>query len=529
MVVCQFDRLRRSDPASIRSALADLLESLDETYEQTLLGIEEGKRTYARCLFQCLSASICPLRVGELAAILAFRFDVHPIFSAAWHRKNAEEAVLSACSSLIMIADGEGGQVMQFSHVSVKEFLTSDRLANVDERLSYYHILPEPAHTLLAQACLGVLSRLDDKIDRNAIGDFPLAQYAARHWVDHAQIGNVTSHIEEGMERLFDPIKPHFAAWVWLYDIDRHWVDPMSGVHPTQPEAAPLYYAALCGFVGLVEHLLVSHSSDINCRGGSHTTPLHAATVKGHVQVISLLLRSGADPNSRDNLGRVPLHKVTDGGHFVMEQTSLEITRLLFDSGANVNVTDDEGCSPLHAAARNGYREVAQQLVEFGASLDARNQNQQTPLPRPLHQMARIHDDASLIQDLYPANTVHEYNLKSLGRDYAIITVKSHARTALDTPLLYFGEELKGFVILSLNNLSDMQNMDVAVSRLFFNNVTTIELGTRSCRFLIWTPISHRSRPGASCCRIRSMSLISQAEGFVGPLPLRRQPIPSGR
>ena len=461
LVVCQFDRLCRSDPAGIRSALANLPESLDETYEQALLGIEEEKRTYALCLFQCLSVSIRPLRVEELAAILAVRFDVHPIYSAAWRRENAQEAVLSACSSLIMISDGEGDQVVQLSHVSVKEFLTSDRLAEADERLSYYHILPEPAHTLLAQACLGVLSRLDDKIDRNAIGDFPLAQYSARHWVDHAQIGNVAPHIEEDMERLLDPIKPHFAAWVWLCDIDRHWVDPMSEVHPTQPEAASLYYAALCGFVGLVEHL-VSHSSDIDCRGGSHTTPLHAATVKGHVEVISVLLRSGADPNSRDNLGRAPLHKVTDGGHFVMEQTSLEITRLLFNSGANVNVTDDEGYSPVHAAARNGYREVVQQLVEFGANLDARIQNQQMPPPRP--QNARMHNDDSLVQDFYPANTVHEYNLKSRGRDYAIITVKSHARTALDTPLLYFGEEIKGFVILSLNDLIDMWNVDVVVS-----------------------------------------------------------------
>ena len=300
--------------------------------------------------------SIRPLRVEELAGILAVQFDATaaPSFNEDLRQLDAEEAVLSACSSLIAIVNREGGQVVQFSHFSVKEFLTSDRLATADERLSCYHILPEPAHTLLAHACLSVLLRLDDKIDRNAIGHFPLAPYAARHWVDHAQFGNVSSHIREVMERLFDPAKPHFAAWVWLYDIDHNWMNPMSTIHPTRPEAVPLYYAALCGFRGLVEHLIVSHSRDINSRGGSHTTPLHAASVKGHLEVASLLLESGADPNSRDNLGRVPLHRVSQGGHLVMEQSSLEIARLLVNSGANVNITDDEGWTPLHAAAHLG-------------------------------------------------------------------------------------------------------------------------------------------------------------------------------
>ncbi|KAI0300817.1 hypothetical protein BC826DRAFT_1102149 [Russula brevipes] len=65
-----------------------------------------------------------------------------------------------------------------------------------------------------------------------------------------------------------------------------------------------------------------------------------------------------------------------------------------------------------------------------------------------------------------PADTVHQYNLKSRGRIYALITVKSHAPNARDPPLLYFGEELTGFVILSLNDLSGMQSMDVML-RMF--------------------------------------------------------------
>jgi hypothetical protein len=269
-VVCQFDRLRRNFFASIRRVLADLPESLDKTYEQTLLGIDREKQEYAQRLFQCLSVSIRPLRVEELAEILAVEFDATaaPSFNEDLRPMDAEEAVLSACSSLIAIVDREGGQVVQFSHFSVQEFLASDRLATAEERLSCYHILPEPAHALLAHAGLSVLLRLNNTVDRNAIGHFPLALYAARHWVDHAQFGNVSSHIEEAMERLLDPTNPHFAAWIWLYDIDHHWVNPMSDVRPTQPEAVPLYYASLCGFgVSL----------------GASSFPIHRTSIAGAV------------------------------------------------------------------------------------------------------------------------------------------------------------------------------------------------------------------------------------------------------
>jgi ankyrin repeat protein len=154
----------------------------------------------------------------------------------------------------------------------------------------------------------------------------------------------------------------------------------MSTIHPTQPEAMPLYYASLCGFRALTEHLIAAHSPGVNSRGGSHTTALNAASVKGHLEVESVLLRNGVDPDSRDNLGRVPLHRVSHGGQFVMAKSSVEIARLLVNSGVDVNVTGDDGCAPLHKAAQSGYREIAELLLGSSGSLDARNKNQQTAL-----------------------------------------------------------------------------------------------------------------------------------------------------
>jgi hypothetical protein len=82
---------------------------------------------------------------------------------------------------------------VQFSHFSVKEFLTLARLATSSEDTLCYHIVLEPAHTILAQACLSVLLQLDDCVEQSGIRNSSLARYAAEHWVAHAEDEKVMS------------------------------------------------------------------------------------------------------------------------------------------------------------------------------------------------------------------------------------------------------------------------------------------------------------------------------------------------
>jgi hypothetical protein len=56
---------------------------------------------------------------------------------------------------------GRKTRVVQFAHFSVKEFLTSDRLADIKADISRFHIRLEPAHTVIAQACLAILLQSD--------------------------------------------------------------------------------------------------------------------------------------------------------------------------------------------------------------------------------------------------------------------------------------------------------------------------------------------------------------------------------
>ena len=365
-VYCQLDNLRRCMPSSIRKSLNELPVTLDETYDRILQGIPKQKWQHAHRLFQCLVAAIRPLRVKELAEIFAIEFgsNAAPSLVEGWRPEDPEEAVLSACSTLIsIITDDNDSKIVQFSHFSVKEFLTSDRLQTMDvENVRQYYIPLQPAHTLLAQACLTVLLQLDENVDKKRLEAFALVFYAAEHWVDHAKFQNVVSQIQDTMEDLFNPMKPHFRAWIWMHNADpwSFWPEFDECPSPPPPDLTSLYYAALCGFSGLAEHLIIKHAEDVNAKCCDDSTPLHAASYRGHIDVAHVLFDHGAHINAQKDGHILPLHIASCHGH-------PEVVQFLLEHEATVNAREMFGRTPLYYASQNGHREVVQLLLDHGA------------------------------------------------------------------------------------------------------------------------------------------------------------------
>ena len=398
--------------------LKELPKTLDETYERILRDINEANRAHAHRLLQCLTVAVRPLRVAELAEVLAVDFgtasrEETSKLNTDWRWEDQQEAVLSTCSSLISVIVGEyGDQVVQFSHFSVKEFLISSRITGSSADVSRFHILLEPAHTVLAEACLAVLLRLGEPVDEDGVKDnFPLARYAAEHCVDHAQFENVSSHIRKGMEHLFDPDKPHFAAWLDVHDIDTihdhsvlfyfaefGWVKSNA--------TTSLYYAAFCGFHDLTEQLIIKRPQQVNAFGGHYVSPLGAALSGGHLkiaqslyehgadvgvrghdkrtlldgascsgrlEIVQWLLSRSADPNIGDEHSWTPLHSAAHFGHF-------EVSRLLLQYKANNNVQASDGETPLLFASKWGCVNVVRVLLEYGGDVNARDNSRNTPL-----------------------------------------------------------------------------------------------------------------------------------------------------
>ena len=198
---CQLEYLSRCLPGRIRRALDELPSTLDETYERTLNEIDGTNWEFARRLLHCVAVVSRPLRVEELAEFLAFDCDVGqiPKYYEDWRLEDPADAVLSTCSTLLSLVNAQDSQVIQFSHFSVKEFLTSARFAEKRDTISSrFHISMTPAHSLVAKACLGVLLHLDKNVTRWTLRKFPLARYAG----SSMPAQGVSQNAEAGMSQI---------------------------------------------------------------------------------------------------------------------------------------------------------------------------------------------------------------------------------------------------------------------------------------------------------------------------------------
>ena len=376
-VFCQLDALQHCIPPNLRQYLNELPETLDETYERILKGINKAQKDNAHRLLQCLTVAVRPLLVEELAELLAFDFQVTtsggiPTLKEDWRWDDHEEAVLSTCSSLITIIPRDDTRVVQFSHFSVKEYLTSPRLAQSPHGdVSRFRIYLEPAHTIMAQACLGTLLRLDEHAGNIDAKMSPLVKYAAQHWVNHAQIRKVSSCVRSGMDDLFDSSKPHFAAWLQVYDIDESWFTFSSFSY--DGVGSPLYYAAFCGFYDLAEHLIMKHPEQVNARGGCTLFPLQAALYKRHFHVANLLHRHGAVVDVQGDVKSTPLHAASGQGQ-------VDTMRWLLDHGADQDSCTYGGYTPLFYAASVMDLEAVQVLLEHNADINSQSSAGATPL-----------------------------------------------------------------------------------------------------------------------------------------------------
>ena len=156
------------------------------------------------------------------------------------------------------------------------------------------------------------------------------------------------------------------------------------GVNPSQPDKAgitPLHEAAYLRMLQVV-HMLIDSGAQVNQHNLFLRTPLHdviagapfgAQRKNEGIAIVELLLRRGAQVDCVDNTDETPLDKSIHKGN-------LSVTALLLTAGADPKQASKAGITPLHRAAYEGRTEIARLLLAQGVQVNARNCWQRAPL-----------------------------------------------------------------------------------------------------------------------------------------------------
>jgi ankyrin repeat protein len=115
-------------------------------------------------------------------------------------------------------------------------------------------------------------------------------------------------------------------------------------------------------------------------------TPFVRAALSGDIEVMRLLLESGADPNIATVQGSTAL-MAASGINWIPGQTYtrseadyVEAVKLCLERGAPVNAANSLGLTAMHGAANRGWTSIMQILADHGAMVDAKDKEGRTPM-----------------------------------------------------------------------------------------------------------------------------------------------------
>ena len=143
------------------------------------------------------------------------------------------------------------------------------------------------------------------------------------------------------------------------------WIDPQGATHLVR---------AISNHCIACTSLLLKAGADANFAPAPHMAPLLIATSAGEIELVSMLLKHGANPNLKFNGENYTLlmDAAFEGNQKVVEQ--------LLKYGALIDQQDREGMSALHYASREGFTKVVELLIKKGADRHLTNLKEETPL-----------------------------------------------------------------------------------------------------------------------------------------------------
>jgi ankyrin repeat protein len=383
----------------LRDALGNLAKGenkLEKAYEQTMDRVQNQDDSPKRLAIQTLAwifHARRPLTITELLHAMAVRPAKSTLDES--YIPNVE-VLLSVCAGLVRL--DEKTKVVDLIHKTTRDYFEITKETWFKDQQS--NITTVCVTYLSFNAFKSGYCQTDEEFEERLRSN-PLYGYAAKYWGYHAQAALTLCQgvMEFLQEQLQVEASNQAILAAKLYSSE----DCYSQRFPK--DIIGLHLAAYFG-VEIAVKLLLNKGADVKAAASDGQTPLHWASMNGHLEVAQLLLERGADIDVPDSLRRMPLHRASANGHLEIVQLllknragvnvadghrwtplqlasangHLDIARLLLANSADGNAAGSDGWTPLHWASVNGHLEIVQLLLEWGADIDVFDIKGFTPL-----------------------------------------------------------------------------------------------------------------------------------------------------
>ncbi|RSL44920.1 hypothetical protein CEP54_014487 [Fusarium duplospermum] len=334
---------------SIRKAITELPKgpnAYDKLYANTMTRIQSrDTRDLAMHVLSWVAWAKRHLTVRELQHALAIidgaeTLDEDSITDA--------EDLISSCEGLLILDPNTN--IISLAHYTIQEYLETIR----DTWFS-------DVENDMLRVCLEILSspnfengrcRRDTEFEKR-LRDYPLYDYACRHWGDHAIN---STEMDEALFTFLKDVPKTDAASQCQLSYRGHCRIVSTGV-------TGLHLAALYG-LDEVASRLISNGHGANQRESYGRSPLFWAVAGGVQSMVATLLRHDAEVDSQDNIGRTALFVAAEHGQ-------LEIVKTLVNHGASADLTDYFGRSPIIDASEAGHETVVSYLLQHCPDVQA--------------------------------------------------------------------------------------------------------------------------------------------------------------
>jgi ankyrin repeat protein len=383
--------LEQTSRSEIRQAIRSLPREVNAAFDATLDRIQKQPRNRARLALATLtwiSHARRPLQVEELRHALA----VTPgDTELEMDSLRPAQFMITCCLGLVTV--DQASATVRLVHFSLQEYFQQNSTFPLGEDMLAEICLTYLSFDVFAQGPCETREDMEQRLTSHLF-----VQYAASNWGHHVRNSSQGRTLQLALEFVSQPMALRSA--VQAMDIEPFpisWAFYAKGI-PSY-SVTGLSLAATFNLNQLAQ-LLIEKGIKVDAKDCRGRTPLHIACRKGHKEMATLLLESGANAKATDDeCGWNALHFAADAGHesvvlLLLDNTDLEvdsvnstgqtalhwaaysehshIVELLHGRGADVNARNNMGETALHWSALLRHTDMMEQLLKYGASVNSR-------------------------------------------------------------------------------------------------------------------------------------------------------------